>query len=283
MREGQPSFTASLVAAARGVGAPPADPLAVDLLPGYLAPWIRVAGHAPCAVLSLLSFGLTDHMALRTRVIDEALREAIEAGLSGQHAALPQLVVLGAGLDARAYRLRDLARTVVFEVDHPETQAYKRARVEGRTPTAREVRFVGVDFETMNLGDKLAEAGHDEAKRTFWIWEGVTPYLHMPAIRATLETVGQRSAPGSRAAITYGTPEMTPLGPLVGFAAIQAFRILGEPLFGLITPRQLHAELEAVAFRILRDDGVRDWARRFENPRARRLMVDERLVVAERK
>ncbi len=281
MREGQPSFTASLVAAARGVGTPPADPLAVELLPGSFAPWVRAAAHAPPPVLSLLSFGLTDHMALRTRAIDEALREAIAA----LHGELPQLVVLGAGLDARAYRLRDLASTVVFEVDHPETQAYKRARVRVNelTPSAREVRFVDVDFESMNLGDKLAEAGHDDAKQTFWIWEGVTPYLHMPAIRATLETMGHRSSTGSRAAITYGTPEMTPLGPLVGLAAIQAFRLLGEPLYGLISPRQLHAELDANAFRVIRDDGVRDWARRFENPRARRLMVDERLVVAERK
>src|SRR4051812_9223839 len=166
MREGQPSFTASLVAAARGVGAPPADPLAVDLLPAYLSPWIRAAGYAPAPVLSLLSFGLTDHMALRTRAIDEALRQAVD----GLHGELPQLVVLGAGLDARAYRLRDLASTVVFEVDLPETQAYKRARVEGRTPTAREVRFVGVDFETANLGDELARAGHDDGKPTFWIW-----------------------------------------------------------------------------------------------------------------
>ncbi len=283
MREGHPSLTASIVAAARGVGDPPADPLAAELLPDVAAPWVRAASHAPPPLLSFLSFGLTDHMALRTRAIDEALREAAFS-LKGE---LPQLVVLGAGLDARAHRLRDLANTVVFEVDHPGTQSYKRARIGARMPTAREVRYVGVDFERMNLGDKLAEAGHDDAKHTFWIWEGVTPYLHMPAIRATLETIGQRSSPGSRAAITYGTPDMTRLGrhlaPLVGIAALQAFRILGEPLYGLIAPRQLHAELDMVAYRVLRDDGVRDWARRFDNPRGRRLMVDERLVVAERR
>jgi methyltransferase (TIGR00027 family) len=279
MHDGYPSLTASIVAAARAVGVPPADPLAADLLPRSLTPWIRAASHAPPPLLSLLSCGLTDHMALRTRAIDEALREAIEVR-SGE---LSQVVVLGAGLDARAYRLRDLANTVVFEVDHPATQSYKRARIGDRASCAREVRFVAVDFEHMDLGDKLAQAGHDEAKQTFWIWEGVTPYLHVAAIRATLEIVGSRSAPGSRAAITYGTPDMTFLGPLVGLAAIRAFHVLGEPLYGLIAQRQFCVELERIAYRILWDEGVRDWAKRFEHPRRRALVIDERLVVAERR
>ena len=51
----------------------------------------------------------TTVLVLRTVVIDDAVRAK----------ANPQLVILGAGLDARAYRLPELAEVDVYEVDHP--------------------------------------------------------------------------------------------------------------------------------------------------------------------
>src|SRR4029450_2904655 len=80
-------------------------------------------------------------MAARTVVIDDAIRAA----------ASPQLVILGAGLDGRAWRMPELARVSVFEVDHPDSQRDKRARVSSLEQCAREVRFVPVDFEHGNL------------------------------------------------------------------------------------------------------------------------------------
>jgi len=67
------------------------------------------------------SNGRLDLIALRTRALDEAWHEA--------HAGdARQLVILGAGLDGRAFRLDDLGDSSVFEVDHPATQALKRER-----------------------------------------------------------------------------------------------------------------------------------------------------------
>jgi len=57
-----------------------------------------------------------------------------------------QLVILGAGLDSRAWRLDDLKDTVVFEVDHPSTQAWKRERSAPVPYKAKDVRFVAMDF-----------------------------------------------------------------------------------------------------------------------------------------
>ena len=77
---------------------------------------------------------------------------AIDAELC--NAALPQVVILGAGLDGRAWRMRELVRAVVFEVDHPDSQQQKLQRVAPLTLEAREVRFVPLDFRH----DDLAQA-----------------------------------------------------------------------------------------------------------------------------
>src|SRR5262245_12927018 len=58
-------------------------------------------------------------MVARTVAIDAALRNA----------AAPQVVILGAGLDGRAWRMRELAGAVVFEVDHPDSQRQKLERI----------------------------------------------------------------------------------------------------------------------------------------------------------
>jgi methyltransferase (TIGR00027 family) len=57
-------------------------------------------------------------MAVRTVAIDDAIREA----------ANPQLVILGAGFDGRAWRMSELRNVAVIEVDHPDTQREKRER-----------------------------------------------------------------------------------------------------------------------------------------------------------
>jgi methyltransferase (TIGR00027 family) len=274
MREGKPSFTAAAVAAARGVAR--VDPLAQALVDGPLSVVLRAGrlGRVPAAAVNLASFGLVDHIEMRTLAIDAALREAVEAGVR-------QLVVLGAGLDARAWRMPELAETRVFEVDHPSTQAYKRARVGARSPAAKDVRFVAVDFAKDSLEAALANAGHDVAAPTFWLWEGVTPYLPREAVRATLAAVAARSAKGSRIAVTYGTPRGSTLGATAVRAARFAFRaIIGEALVGLLSAEDMRDELADVGFRLLEDCSAADWGARFGGGRRRLLVVDERLAVA---
>ena len=106
------------------------DPLAAKLLPRPLTLPARLAARATenskergalvHRGLGHATLGLTLHVALRTRAIDDALRESLADGAT-------QVVVLGAGLDGRAYRMKELEAAVVFEVDHPSTQADKRA------------------------------------------------------------------------------------------------------------------------------------------------------------
>lgn len=130
-------------------------------------------------------------MMVRTRFIDACVKRAVAAGAK-------QLVILGAGLDTRPYRFRELLSDVrVFEVDRPETQSWKRQRVQevlGEAPP--NLAYVAIDFDKQDLSEALSRAGCDAALRTLFIWEGVTMYLPEAAVTATLRLVASY-APGS--------------------------------------------------------------------------------------
>jgi methyltransferase (TIGR00027 family) len=78
---------------------------------------------------------------MRQRYVEDALGEAIARGVR-------QYVMLGAGLDTFAYQLSALASVVpIFEVDHPTTQQWKRARLqELRITLPSNLRFIPLDF-----------------------------------------------------------------------------------------------------------------------------------------
>jgi methyltransferase (TIGR00027 family) len=284
MREGWPSLTAVAVAVARGIGTAPdqLDPVAAELVPpplGRALAWVA-RPHTPAAVrdaLRVATLGLVDHVSLRRAAIDDALERALAAGAR-------QLVVLGAGLDGRAWRLRALRDVTVLEVDHPATQVGKQRRVAGRTPLAAEVRFVAVDFERDDLGQRLAEHGHSTTQPTAWIWEGVTQYLHPSAIEATLTAVSSRSAVGSRLLVSYSVPSLVPWD-LPGLPALAGavFAALGEPLHGAMTTEALAARLADHGLSMLEDTNSRDWARLHAgSARIATLFSSERLAVAEK-
>lgn len=244
MRDGRPSTTASVVACARGAGG--VDAFAERLVPRWWSP----LAHAWAPGIARLVPGV-ELMRTRTLAIDEAVAASVEGG--GR-----QVVLLGAGLCARAWRMNELGDAVVYEVDHPATQAYKRSRMGGRRPAARDVRFVSVDFERDDLGASLARAGHDAMELSTWVWEGVTPYLTAEAVAGTLDVVRARSADGSVLVLTYYTA-----GPKLGGSRRVnrgvrrwmegVFSMIGEPIRGLTTVGAMQALLRDRGFDIVSD------------------------------
>jgi methyltransferase (TIGR00027 family) len=210
-----------------------------------------------------------DLMALRTSTIDAAVRAAVARGTT-------QFVILGAGLDGRAWRMTDLAGVRVFEVDHPATQTFKRRHVGALPPSIADVTFVSVDFEHESLDAALARAGHDATRATCWIWEGVVMYLTPEVVRSMLANIAKRSAEGSTLIVNYHTTMRR------GFARL-LFRALGEPVKSKWSPDEMAEALRAVGFGVVEDSGLEDWAKRFAtgtvNMWAARVM---RIVVAER-
>jgi len=123
----------------------------------------------------------------RSRIAEDALSEAVERGV-------PQIVILGAGLDTFALRSPHGARQIrIYEVDHPATQAWKRQRLaEAQLALPPWLIFVPVDFERDDLGrgdlrESLAGAGFVQNSPAFFTWLGVVPYLTQDAVGSTLD------------------------------------------------------------------------------------------------
>jgi len=212
---------------------------------------------------------LSQVMAARTVEIDDAIRGA----------TMPQVVILGAGLDGRAWRMPELANSIVYEVDHPDTQGEKMTRVAGLRQTAREVRFVSVDFARDDLNHELDAAGHYAQVATTWVWEGVVMYLTRVQVEATLAVVARRSAPGSRLIVAYHSPAWMLL-----FAGLIVRRI-GEPLRSVYTARQMRALLDHAGFTVVRDEGLPAIAAALspDLQRATRVVKHLRIVTAEKR
>jgi len=205
MRPGRRSRTAEFVALNRALGtlAPQvpgfADPVVVHFLPEK---WQRKVDHARV----LVDTGARQspypfwHRAMgvfnqfRTVMLDRAITSSGPA---------EQLVILGAGLDSRAWRMDALKNAIVFEVDHPASQAVKMERSASVPFQAKDVRFVAMDFERDVLAPRLGSAGFEARRRTCWLWEGVVMYLRPENVSATLRATADLSAPGSRIALTY--------------------------------------------------------------------------------
>ena len=190
-----------------------------------------------------------DLMALRTSAIDTAVRDAVARGAT-------QLVILGAGYDGRAWRMKELAGVRVFEVDHPATQNAKRSHESKLPPSIGTVSFVPMDFERDSLDAALDRAGHDRTRPTCWIWEGVVMYLTHDAMRATLASIATRSAAASTLIVNYHTIHRRVLMQLI-------FRLVGEPMISKWSPEEMAADLRAAGFEVQEDSGMTDWAKRF--------------------
>ena len=206
MQTGQPSRTSILVAAARAFGAREQDVKVRN--PDYLAAKLigpeelaLIAEHPMAAALGQdyrearknpEIAGLSNMMLARTKFIDEHLEKAIASGAE-------QVVILGAGFDTRAYRFAELlAGRKVFEVDYGPTQAIKRQRIAqviGEAPA--NIIYTEIDFKHETLQDVLQRAGYDPAKKTCFIWEGVSMYVPEDGVISTLRTIASFSAPGS--------------------------------------------------------------------------------------
>jgi methyltransferase (TIGR00027 family) len=142
--------------------------------------------------------GLHEYVMARTAYLDRVFVDALKT-------ETPQIVLLGAGYDSRAYRLSQSgSATQVFELDAAPTQNRKleclrRAHIN----VPQHVVFVPIDFDRESLRDVLERAGYASGKKTLFIWEGVSYYLEPASVDATLEFVGRSAHHESIIAFDY--------------------------------------------------------------------------------
>ncbi|QUH06294.1 SAM-dependent methyltransferase [Saccharopolyspora erythraea] len=213
--------------------------------------------------------GLWASMLCRKRYINDQIRDAVRAGVE-------TVVVLGAGLDDCAYRLRWLSDTVVFEVDLPKNISRKRAllkRLYGKVPD--HVRLVPIDFETGDLNQVLAEHGHRNDDTTAFVWEAVTQYLTETAVRRTLDALAT-AAGGSRLVFTYVRRDFLDGAELYGGEALYREYVVERRLwrFGM-DPGEVAGFLSEYGWRLTDDAGPREFADRYLQPTCRELTASE--------
>lgn len=122
----------------------------------------------------------------------------------------PQIVLLGAGYDTRAYRFAEFnTATAIFEVDLAATQERKRSILNEHRIASDSVTYLAVDFQKDILHEKLEEEGYDITKETLFIWEGVTCYLPQIAVESILSFIANYAAPQSLLFFDYLTEEQT--------------------------------------------------------------------------
>jgi len=175
---------------------------------------------------------------VRARYAEDALAELTPS----------QYLILAAGLDTFALRHPDES-VQIFEVDHPDTQAWKREQLA--TPPEN-LSFVPVDFERTTLAEALMATEFDVEPATFVSWLGTTYYLTRDAIEETLRGVRERTGAGTRLVLDYWSEAPIADGRatalLAGTRLATAFQ--SEPIRSLFTPAEIERLARATGWRI---------------------------------
>lgn len=133
-----------------------------------------------------------DFLAVRTRWIDDML-----VALTPK-----QLVILGAGLDCRAYRLEALRAVPTYEVDFPEVLAAKQTLLQDEAPLA-ELRTVKANLSINDWVKELCTAGLRADHPSVWLLEGLVGYLTQEELAELFGRVRTIAAPGSKLVISF--------------------------------------------------------------------------------
>jgi methyltransferase (TIGR00027 family) len=255
------------------------DRFSRDLMPGlwkiFLLPGLR---HAIVALTELVGPGVIGSLYCRTCYIDDALRDALRTGLA-------QVVILGAGFDARAYRITNMEQVHIFELDMPATQRLKQTLLEkvvGELPA--HVSFVPIDFNRQDIEDVMTAAGFRRGLKTFFIWEGVTQYLAAEAVDRTFRYMCGAAAGGSEIVFTYihqGIIDGTTRSKADQKIVSSAHRGGTPWIFG-IAPSGLAEYLTQRGLELVEEVWAQDFRARYLKPHGRQINIveGERIVLA---
>jgi methyltransferase (TIGR00027 family) len=157
------------------------DPYAKNFVLG--ANIIKLMGHRLSVWLgNKIIPGMHEHLISRTRYIDDLIEKSTFANIE-------QYVILGAGYDSRAHRLKLPSKLKIFEVDQSEVQELKRLRLPDNMPNRESITYVDIDFNHQSLKEQLINVGFDQNKSTIFTLEGVSQYISREALDATLKEV----------------------------------------------------------------------------------------------
>jgi methyltransferase (TIGR00027 family) len=248
------------------------DKIVADFLPRMYRFLLRrtPVRRAFVSLLDAQAPGIRGAVLCRTRRIDDAIGDAVSAGLR-------TLVILGAGLDTRPYRLPSFPPLRAFEIDLPSVQEFKKAKLRqefGALPG--HVRFVSADLNLQRIDDVLESGGLSGTEPAIFVWEGVSQYLPPQAVDSVLRAIAKRPA-GTILVFTYLVEEA--ITAVYGSNRSAAFRKAAgrrpEPWYFGIDPVQLKAFLADRGLTLLKDFGAEEHQADLLRPIGRALEVSE--------
>lgn len=179
------------------------DNLAEHFLPAHFRFFMRFKKMRANTKEKLNGFlpGLNEYMIARTTYFDGLFVDALKD-------KTPQIVLLGAGYDSRAYRYAKFnLGSRIFELDITPTQNRKRECLKkARIDIPDEVKLIPIDFNKESIKDVLGRAGYDFEGKTLFIWEGVSYYLDPESVDVTLAFISHYAHPESTIAFDYTVP-----------------------------------------------------------------------------
>jgi methyltransferase (TIGR00027 family) len=142
--------------------------------------------------------GLLEYMIARTAYFDSIFMDALTNDI-------PQIVLIGAGYDSRAYRFPNANKaTKIIELDIATTQNRKKKCLKkAQINIPIHVSFAPIDFNKDSLINVLEKAGYEKDRKTLFLWEGVSFYLEPESVDATLEFLNRSSHNESVIAFDY--------------------------------------------------------------------------------
>jgi len=170
-----------------------------------------------------------------------------------------QYVICGAGMDSFAFRNTN-ENIQIFEIDHPDTQNYKKARIkELDWIIPRNLNFVPVDFTRDSLKEKLLENGFDTNLPTFTAILGVSYYLSLNDFEQTLKIVSELTNNESR--IIFDFPDETTFAVKAVSRVKELAKIteqLGEPMIKGFSGHEIKKVLKRHSLKIARHEKPAD-------------------------
>ncbi|HZS22677.1 MAG TPA: SAM-dependent methyltransferase [Pseudonocardiaceae bacterium] len=151
------------------------------------------------------------YAAVRTRYFDDCLLEACAAGCR-------QVVILAAGMDARAFRLLWPTGTQLYELDRSDVLALKEDVIASEGLRARCQRHTVTADVTAGWAGALLAAGFAAGQQTAWLAEGLLAYLSPEDNDALIRTAGRLSGLGSTLALEVTRASALSHGPLSDLA-----------------------------------------------------------------
>jgi methyltransferase (TIGR00027 family) len=189
--------------------------------------------------------GMLLHYLLRKRYLEEVARESLGEGYG-------QVVVLGAGFDTLPLRLcQEHPQARFFEIDHPATQAVKRAVLQERSPAGGNLKLLPLDLDGQDLQESLlASPDFEPGRSTLFIAEGLLMYLAPRDVGKLFRTLRALGGERCRFAFTFMEPQSDGRVRFRNEAAVIGWwlRQRGEPLRWGVPREEMSRFLEEQGF-----------------------------------